>query len=169
MKNILLLLTIVLTSFISYGQNQIIHHHDVMNDKDYYSLDKDLLCSTDGKKGFILDFRLAKKGDKVEYRGISIMASQIGTCHEKDILIVLFDDSTKETFEMWNDFNCNGNVYMDWNKKAITTLNKPIKAIRLTNGRSYDSFTKEFTNPAEKNFFIDAINAINNQTTIEKK
>jgi len=165
----LLLLTFVLLSFMSYGQNKIIHEHDIMSDKDYYYLEKTLLCSDDGKKGFIVDFHLKKIGNKVEYQGLMITAAQIGSCHEKDELIVLFDDGTKETFNMWNDFNCKGNVWMDWNKTGINTLNKSIKAIRLTNGRSYDSFTKEFKTPTEKNFLIDAIRTINNQIIIEKK
>ena len=165
----LLVFSMLLVSFVSYGQNKIIHEHDIMSDKDYNLLDKNLLCSDDGKKGFVVDFWLKKKGDKVEYQGLMITAAQIGSCHEKDELIVLFDDGTKESFSMWNDFNCKGNVWMDWNKSGINTLNKSIKAIRLTNGRSYDSFTKEFKVPSEKNFFIDAIKAVNSQTIVEKK
>ena len=164
-----MVLLLALITMISYGQNKIIHEHDVMSDKDYYTLDKSLLCSDDGKKGFIVDFWLKKKGNKVEYQGLMITAAQIGSCHEKDEMIVLFDDGTKETFNMWNDFNCKGNVWMDWNKSGINTLNKSIKAIRLTNGRSYDSFTKEFKVESEKNFFIDAIKVVNNQTIVEKK
>ena len=168
MKKVSMVLLFALVTIVSFGQNQIVHEHDVMEDKNYYSLKKHLLVSDDGKKGFIVDFYLGYKDNKVIYKGLTVTAAQIGSCHENDQLIVLFDDGTKETFSMWNKFNCSGDVYLDWNGSGINTLNKSVKAIRLSNGRTYDSYTKELTKPEDKQFFMNAISCIQKQDIVKK-
>lgn len=70
---------------------------------------------------------------------------------------------------MWNNFNCNGNAYFDFASKGINEFNKSIKAIRITNGRTYDSYTKVLKTPSDKKYLMDVVEVLNKQDIEEKK
>jgi len=167
-KTILMVLSGLSLTFNLFGQNSIIREHDIMENKDYFYMKRSLLISDDGKIGFNIRIILKEDNKNIKYNGIAILASGIGACHEKDVLIILFDDGTTEKLNMWNDFNCSGNIYMDINGEYLDKLNKKIKSIRLSNGRTYDEYTRDINKKDDKNFFIDVISAINKQEIINK-
>ncbi len=152
---------------ISFGQvsvgipDSIIYEKDIMTDKEYVYFSEGLICSEDGKIGFVLDVSLKIEKGSVRYRGLRVKSVGIGSCNENDQLILLFDDDTKVALTSWNDFNCDGNSYFDLYSKEFDSINtKKIKAIRFVNGRSYDSYTYQLkTN--EQEYFIRASNLIN--------
>lgn len=161
----LLVLSLVLVSFVSYGQTKkstaksfkLLYENDKLDDKEYLQCNWNLLALKSPKTGFWVKLDFSKDGDSKlwKYEGLTAMASGLGTCHENDYLLILFDDGTKLRTDMWNKFNCEGDIYLDWDKELETALRtKPIKIVRLTNGRSFDSYEKEYTKAEDKNYFI---------------
>ena len=146
----------------------ISHQHDEIEGKDYYSISKPLNL-IDGKEGFSVNVFLKKTKDKVVYNGLAINATNVGSCQEDGILYVLFQDGTKTQLKQWNDFNCNGDIYLDLNRNEMKKLNKPIKAFKLVNGRDYTSYEKTLTDENDINYFINVFKAIENQKIIEVK
>jgi hypothetical protein len=56
---------------------------------------------------------------------------------------------------MWNKFNCEGNVYVNFSSDELELLKtKKVSAIRFSNGRTYDTFTYTMK-PTEQNYFIN--------------
>lgn len=136
---------------------------DKMTDKEYAFGSKSLMCSEDGKKGFLVSISWDNKSGKITYSGITVVSAGIGTCNQNDELIFLFEDDTKFSFRSWNDFNCEGRSYFDLKHKSFDEFNtKKVKALRFTNGRSYDSYTYNIL-PKEQSFFIEAKNAFDNK------
>jgi len=151
----LLLGALLLLSMVSFAQTKIIYSKDVMTDKESVSISDVLMCSEDGKKGFIVMVSLNLKDGIVNYNGLIVKSAYVGGCHENDTLILLFDDDTKVTLSMWNKFNCDGSSYFDFYKKEFESFStKKVKAIRLSNGRTYDSYTYVLK-PSEQTYFID--------------
>ena len=152
----LLLVALLTLSTLGFGQNNLnlLYSKDVMTDKEYISSSKTLLCSDDGKKGFFIEVLFNIKNGVVSYSTFYTKSSGVGGCMENDELIFLFEDDTKLVVKSWQKFNCKGTSYFDLYGKLITNLNKKIKAIRLTNGRSFESFTYLLKTEDEKNYFI---------------
>ena len=157
---------------VSYSQNMskpdsIHYEKDIMTDKESAIFYESLLCSEDGKVGFLLTVGLQVKNGKVNYSGIRVNSAGIGSCNEKDQLIFLFEDGTKHSMTSWNEFNCEGNSWFDLygtigkNDEEFKRLNtKKVTHIRFTNGRSYDSFTYTLK-PDEQEYFIKCLELIN--------
>jgi hypothetical protein len=177
MKKLLLLFLLFFYSIFSYSQNNsdtteqnkknleyyIEYCKDLMTDKEYAFGSKILMCSDDGKKGFSIRISWNYKKGKISYSGITVRSVGIGSCNEKDELIFLFEDDSKYTLKAWNDFNCEGKSYFDLYYKYFDEFNnKKIKAIRFTNGRSYDSYTYKPTQK-EQEYFIEAKRALDNK------
>ena len=104
-----------------------------------------------------------KPTKKLSYHGIAINANRFSGCQEDATLYVLFQDGTKLKLKQWNEFNCEGNVFLDFDKTALKKLAKPIKALKLVNGRDYEDFEKTLTEEEDINYFINVIDAINNK------
>lgn len=165
MKRLILGALLLLSTF-SIGQNnlKLFYTKDIMTDKEYVMPSENLLCSENGKQGFLIKpvFDISKSGT-IKYTGLIVQSAGIGGCMENDDIIFLFEDGTKVSSKSWNDFNCKGMSYFDFYQKLLPDLNKKIKAIRLTNGRSYDSYTYELKTDAEKNYFIYMNQLLTNQ------
>jgi hypothetical protein len=144
------------------------HQHDEIEDKHYYAISKPLTV-LDGNKGFTVSVFFKKPKEKIVYQGLAINSNRFGGCVEDAILYILFQDGTKLQVKQWNDFNCEGNIYLDFNKTELKKLNKPIKAVKLVNGRGYESFDKTFTDEQDVNYFTNVLDALNNQRVIEVK
>jgi len=142
---------------------------DVMTDKELVWGSKIILCSEDGKKGFSIRVSFEKKKDEVKYQGLTVISAGIGNCMEKDELIFLFEDDSKYSLKSWQDFNCAGKSYFDLYGKFFDEFNsKKIKAIRLTNGRSYESYTYKPTS-TEASYFIEVKQALDNNKIVNVK
>lgn len=155
-------LLLIITPLLGFSQeNSIELCKDIMTDKEYVYFKKDLLCSDDGKKGFIISIRLKMNDGKSVYDGLYVKSSGIGSCVENNTLTFLFEDSTKFNIGSWNKFNCEGTSYMDFQKNKFDDINtKKVKAIRFSNGRTYDSYTYQLKD-SEKSYFINCENLIN--------
>jgi hypothetical protein len=151
---------VMLTTFSAFSQTSVAfkieHCKDNMTDKEYYFAEKKLICSNEAKtKGFTITPSFRAKNDSFENTGLSCKNVNIGNCDENSTLIFLFEDSTKITLSMWNKFNCEGNVYVNFSSDELELLKtKKINAIRFSNGRTYDTFTYTMK-PAEQNYFIN--------------
>ena len=136
---------------------------DAMADKEYAFGSKVLYCSDNDKDGFTVRISWNNKKGIVSYSGLSVHSVGIGDCQENDELIVLIEDDTKVTLKSWQEFNCKGNSYFDLRGREFNNLNtKKIKAVRFTNGRSYESFTYKLK-PNEQSFFIEAKTALDSK------
>ena len=136
---------------------------DKMTDKNYAFGSKTLLCSDDGKKGFIVKVSWKNNNGQISYSGLSIVSAGIGGCVENDNLFFLFDDDSKFDMKSWNDFNCEGNSYFDSISMQFGYFSsKKVIAIRFQNGNTFDSFTYNLTKN-EQTFFLEAKEALKNQ------
>lgn len=136
---------------------------DDMTDKVYYYSRLRLVLANDEKtKGFNMELNMdGKSGNGISITGISVKMVNIGSCCENNTLIIMFEGGDKISLKSWNKFNCEGNAYFSLSKKDIELLsNKRIAKVRVENGRTYDSFTKDV--PEEKqDYFVQVIRAVN--------
>jgi|LauGreDrversion4_2_1035121.scaffolds.fasta_scaffold146738_2 hypothetical protein len=139
---------------------------DKMTDKSYAFGSKSLLCSEDGKKGFIVRITLNNKDGEVSYNGLNVKSVGIGSCVENSTLIILFEDDTKVQVGAWNKFNCEGNNYMDWQGKSFDKITeKKVKALRFQNGRTMDSYTYNVPEK-ERAFFLEVASALSEKRIV---
>jgi hypothetical protein len=118
----------------------ILAQKDEMSDKTYLLTSRKVVCSNQEKtKAFTLS-AFIENGYTVKDLKVDMIG--IGSCVEKNEMIILFDDDSKLTLKSWNGFNCKGNAWFTITKKEIDLLStKKLKKVRLTNGRSYESYT----------------------------
>jgi len=142
---------------------------DAMSGKEYAIGSKLLYCSDNDKDGFSIRISWENKKGIVTYSGLTVRSVGIGDCQENDELIILMDDDSKVILKSWQDFNCKGNSYFDLRSKEFNNINtKKVKAIRFTNGRSFDNFTYKLKEK-EQSFFIEAKAALDskNYSTVD--
>jgi hypothetical protein len=100
---------------------------------------------------------------------ITVVMVGIGSCNENDEIIILFENGEKIVKKSWNSFNCDGEAYFNINElemKLLRTL--PMSKIRMTNGRSFDSYTGDVI-AKDKRYFIQLLYALDNKLILEKK
>lgn len=133
---------LIITS-VTKSQNVIQYCKDKMTDKEYVFFKEDLLCSKDKVKGFIISVMLTYVDGKAKYNGIYVLSVGVGSsCVENSTLDFLFTDESRVSLLSWNDFNCDGESKFDLDADKFDLLSKKkIKAIRFTNGRTYDQYT----------------------------
>lgn len=169
MKKLLLnLLLLVSLSAISQTKKTpfvIEHCIDKMTEREYFLTQKKLICANAQKtKGFTITPQFNLEDGNIVPNGFICRNANIGNCNEKDNLIFLFEDDTKLTLTSWNDFNCDGNAYFNFDKDDLNYLStKKITNIRFSNGYSYENYTYTLKQ-VEKEYFI---NAYTNNKVIE--
>jgi len=140
-----------------------------MTDKEYAFFKKNLLCSDDNKKGFVISLNLNVNNSIAEYEGFTIKSVGIGGCVENSNVIFLFEDTTKFSLTSWNKFNCDGKSYFDLRGGTFDEFsNKRIKAIRFTNGRTHDSYTY-ILKEKEREYFIECRKLLLSKVYVETK
>jgi len=130
-----------------------------MEDETYYMTSYDLvIANEDRSRGAKLTIHLT--GGKFGFLTAKLIG--LGNCVEDNKIIILFEDNTKITLTSWNDFNCEGNAYLNLTPQQLTKLTTlEVKTIRVTNGYNHNSITSsEITNPR---YFIQLIYAIDNK------
>lgn len=168
MKKLLLnfVLLISLSAFSQTTTPFIIEHcKDKMTDKEYYFPQKKLICAnTEKTKGFTISPNFKSADGKIVNNGFMCKNVNIGSCDEKDNLIILFEDDTKITLTSWNKFNCDGNAYFDFTDSDLVGLStKKVNSIRFSNGYSYESLTISLKLD-QKDYFVKAYS---NQKIVE--
>lgn len=171
-KNVIISLILALITTINYAQKDSIYVAkltDDMEDKTYYFPSRKMICASDDKKtGFTLSAFLTYKGDEINVNELKVKSVNIGSCNEKDELIILFEDDTKIKVISWNDFNCKGDSWFALSKSDKEKLSTiKMKKIKFQNGRTFESFTKELTE--DNDYFIQLFNATKNKIIKEEK
>lgn len=73
----------------------------------------------------------------------------------------MFEDSSKINLVNWNDFNCKGVCYFKLKRSDIETLSSK-KLLKITNGRTFESFTKKI-DIEDNDYFIQVAQALKNK------
>ena len=141
----------------------IAEQKDEMTDKSYYFPSRQLICQNPDNKGvgFAASFFIGKanNGD-LEVRELKMKIIGVGSCHEKDEVILLLDDGTKVKAVMWNDFNCDGKVWCKVDKSDMRDLAiKKVIKIRVQNGRTFESYT-HVVSVSEQDYFNQLFYAV---------
>ena len=159
-------------TMVSFGQNSadsvyVIKETDAMSNKTYVYGNRAFIVANDaGKVGFRVDTYIR---DNMSFGFITVTMVGIGSCNENDEIIILFENGEKITKKSWKDFNCEGEAYFNLTKKEIDLLRtQPISKIRMTNGRTYDSYTGD-VKAKDKRYFIQLFYALDNKLVTEKK
>jgi hypothetical protein len=137
----------------------IVASKDEMTDKVYhYPNLKLVLFEPDKSKALIIEPMLDKSGKEIT--NLLTMVRGMGGCNEKDEMILLFDNGQKTILKSWKDFNCNGEAYFEVGKQDRELLkSSKILKIRFTNGRSFESYTKE-VDEIKQSYFVKVYDAI---------
>jgi hypothetical protein len=143
------------------------HHKDDISGDEYYGATKSLVL-TEGKKGFGIQIIIKKKGSGFYADNIMMNVRGVGACQENDVLYFLFEDGTKEKLTAWNDFNCDGDAYFKLSGSILSRLSKPIKSMRIENGRTFDTYDATLTDD-DKNYFSNISEAIKAGRVVEVK
>jgi hypothetical protein len=123
---------------------------DKMDGTEFYFASKGLKVVKDAKKWFLVEPIIKKNdADKIECTGLFIKFSGIGACNQNDELDFLFADGSKLKIKAFNQFACKNNsgFFIDSTDAlggtltSINLLNKPVRSIRFTNGKTYDNLT----------------------------
>lgn len=158
-KSLLSFVLLISLSVFSQTSNPFIIEHciDKMSEKEYYFAEKKFIGANPEKtKGFTITPSFKVKDGAMVNNGLNCKNVNIGNCDENDSLIFLFEDDSKITLTAWNKFNCEGKAYFDFNDEQLVLLStKKVKAIRFTNGRTYESLTYNLKD-AEKDYFVRA-------------
>lgn len=121
-----------------------------MDDSEHYVASRPLKLISPTKKWFAIDPILAKNdSNKIECTGLYITYSGLGKCNENDAMDILFTDGKKIKIKAYNEFHCNNSsaFFVDKSNSLgetltdISILNKPVKAIRFMNGKTFDNLT----------------------------
>ena len=165
---LMMVMLFVLMTTISFGQNDsvyVIKDIDEMSEKTYIYPSRNFVVANKTKSiGFIVDCYINQKG---EFGFLTITMVNIGSCNENDEIIILFENGEKITKKSWNDFNCEGNSYFNLTKDEIELLRTvPLSKIRVTNGRTYDSFTGE-VKEKDRRYFIQIFYDLDNNLISE--
>lgn len=171
-KVMMMTLMMCLMTMVSFGQNSadsvyVIKETDAMSNKTYVYGNRAFIVANDaGKVGFRVDTYIR---DNMSFGFITVTMVGIGSCNENDEIIILFENGEKITKKSWKDFNCEGEAYFNLTKKEIDLLRtQPISKIRMTNGRTYDSYTGD-VKAKDKRYFIQLFYALDNKLVTEKK
>jgi hypothetical protein len=122
---------------------------DDMSEKSTYYPSTDVVLSNEGKtKGIRLSVFIDEKDGELSVGNLSLKMIGIGSCVEKNEMIIMFEDSSKITLTSWNKFNCKGDAWFDiTNDEADKLATLKVKKIKITNGYTFDSFTKAMSRP----------------------
>jgi hypothetical protein len=138
----------------SYAQLTITETKDDMTDKVSYTPSEGLICATeDMRLGFRIDPNITVKKDKKVIENLIITMVGLESCNENNKMIILFENGEKLNLVSWNKFNCKGTAYFSLTTATINKLKEnEIAKIRLSNGKSYKSYTSELE---YKRYFIE--------------
>jgi hypothetical protein len=163
----LMMCFMTITLFAQPDSVYVIKSSDAMSGKTYIYGSKNFVVTNETKdKGFIVDTYI---NDNLSLQMITVVMVGIGSCNENDEIIILFENGEKIVKKSWKSFNCDGEAYFNINElemKLLRTL--PMAKIRMTNGRSFDSYTGDVI-AKDKRYFIQLLYALDNKLILEKK
>ena len=163
----LMMCFMTITLFAQLDSVYITKSLDAMSGKTYVYGSRNFIVANDTKeKGFIIDTYI---NDNLSFRMITVVMVGIGNCNENDEIIILFENGEKITKKSWKSWNCDGEAYFDITELEMEMLRTlPMAKIRMTNGRSFDSYTGNVI-AKDKRYFIQLLYALDNKLILEKK
>lgn len=175
MKNLKLMMMTLMMCFMSltsFAQTAnadsvyVIKESDAMSGETYvYGNRAFIVANDESTKGFKVDTYI--KSD-LSFGMITVKMVNIGNCNENDEIIILFENGEKITKKSWKKFNCDGEAYFNLSESDIQVLRtQPISKIRMTNGRTYDSYTGDVKSK-DKRYFIQLFYALDNKLFVQK-
>ena len=172
LKSIIALLILTSINSVLFAQKDSIFiskFSDEMSEKTYYFPSRKMICASEDKKtGFSLCCFLDYKDDKIKVKTLKVVMVNIGSCVENNEIIILFENDTKIKLKSWNDFNCKGDAWFDLSSSDLESLKSlKMKKIKVTNGRSYESFTSDTLENSD--YFTQIFFAIDNNKIKEEK
>lgn len=163
MKKAILILVLAIGAINLSAQSEapfMEYFTDELSDVTYYLPSSDLIITNSADtKGVKFGFHITKDA---EFSFITAKLIGLGTCCEKNKIIVLFEDNSKINLVSWNKFNCDGRAYFNLNseqKKKLSTM--AISTIRVTNGYSFESITS--SEGYNKKYFNHIFHCIDNK------
>jgi hypothetical protein len=121
---------------------------DMSDDVTYYPSSSVVLSNSQKTKGIRISAFIDEKKGELSIGDISISMVNIGSCVEKNELIIMFEDSSKISLTSWNKFNCEGDAWFRLEDDEVAKLSSlKVKKIKITNGHSYDSYTSLMSSP----------------------
>jgi len=175
MKNLkvtIITIAISLIAVVSFAQTSkdnvyVIKETDAMSGKSYVYGSRDFICANDaGKIGFRISTHI--NSETLKFSMITATMVGLGTCNENDEIIILFENGQKIIKKSWKKFNCDGETYFNIDNEEIELLRtQPLSKIRMTNGRTYDSYTGD-VKLKDKKYFMQLFHALDNGLITEK-
>jgi len=175
MKNLkvtIITIAISLIAVVSFAQTSkdnvyVIKETDAMSGKSYVYGSRDFICANDaGKIGFRIFTHI--NSETLKFSMITATMVGLGTCNENDEIIILFENGQKIIKKSWKKFNCDGETYFNIDNEEIELLRtQPLSKIRMTNGRTYDSYTGD-VKLKDKKYFMQLFHALDNGLITEK-
>ena len=166
---ILIFLSLILNSAIAQNADSVFVQveKDEMSGKTYVYPNRTFVVANENStKGFKVDAFI--KENLVMSSIMTVMVG-IGGCNENDEIIILFENGEKITKRSWKKFNCDGESYFDFTNSELQMLRTlPLSKIRLTNGRTFDSYTGD-VKEKDKRYFIQLLYALDNKLVQQVK
>jgi hypothetical protein len=134
---------------------KLVKQIDEMDDKTYlFASYKFVVANEEKTIGFIVQPNISDDYNLQDMIGTIV---GLGSCNENDELIILFDNGEKVKLHSWKKFNCKGAVYFSIDDDTYNLLkNHKLMKIKITNGRTFQSFTKEVPSKYQT-YFIQLI------------
>ena len=162
----------MVASLTATAQLHIIEDMSDLGGKVYLYPSENLIVTNKEKsKGFTMSADFKRKGTEgdIHLTGMIAQLVNIGTCCEKNELILMFADSTKMSFVSWNKWNCEGNAYYTFDsEEAEIIASKPIIKAQMKNGYSYESFSNNLNGEDQKYFVKLCADAKENKVKLVK-
>ena len=171
LKTMMITLMMCLVTILSFGQRDsvyVIKETDAMDGRVIAYSSRDFICTNDaGKIGFRVSAHINFRD--IKFSMITATMVGIGWCNENDEIIILFENGEKIIKTSWKEFNCDGETYFNMDEEDIELLRtQPLSKIRMTNGRTYDSYTGD-VKQKDKRYFIQVLYALDNNLITNKK
>lgn len=143
---------------------------DAMDGTTFVYSNRNFVCANEEKtKGFKVDIAVNSKDEPILFYYITVNMVGLGSCNEKDEIIILFENGEKIIKKSWKEFNCDGRACFFVDNKELQLLRTlQLSKIRMTNGRSYENYTGDVKDK-DKRYFIQLIYSIDNNLTTVKK
>lgn len=156
--NIKLTALFLFAFFGSYAQSVELIVDEMTDNQYLVVVDKHITYDGESRSdGVVWDMSFRKKGDSWKISGVSLKVYGL-SCLENTTVIVLFEDGDKITLQQWNKFNCKENVWTNQTASELEKLRtKKIKKVRVTNGRSYESYEWDVTDDPLSEYYIEII------------
>lgn len=137
---------------------------DEMADESYLITSIRLVVANESQtKGFVIDAFLS---EDFTLRTVYVKMVGLGSCNEEDEIIIQLDDGEKITKTSWKSFNCEGEAYFTLSKSDIEKLkSSPLNKIRMTNGRTFESYTGDVAQE-QKRWFIQLFYSLENKSFV---